>query len=255
MGQPESKKQIAVTGGSRGIGREIVRTLAAAGYNVRFTFHNSESEARSLVAELQSNWPRQEFSIHGVDFGDKGGVGAFADELSETDGLYGLVHNAGQSCDALAAMLDQDRAETAMQVNFWALTRLVKGAIRQMVPARAGRIVGMGSIAALHGMSGNSAYAATKGAMLSYVRTAVVELARKGVTVNFVAPGYVDTELMEPYAAFRRALEKQIPVGRFAQPGEIAALVNHLMAPEAAYITGSVLAVDGGLSAGIALGA
>jgi NAD(P)-dependent dehydrogenase (short-subunit alcohol dehydrogenase family) len=152
-------------------------------------------------------------------------------------------------------MLDQDRAETAMLVNFWALTRLVKGAIRQMVPARAGRIVGMGSIAALHGMSGNSAYAATKGAMLSYVRTAAVELARKGVTVNFVAPGYVDTELMEPYAAFRRALEKQIPVGRFAQPGEIAALVNHLMAPEAAYITGSVLAVDGGLSAGIALGA
>lgn len=244
---------IAVTGGSRGIGREIVRTLAAAGYDVQFTFHTSETEAQSLVAELQSKWPRQEFSIHMVDLLNRDHVDAYAEKLSEKDGLYGLVHNAGQSCDALAAMFDQDHAETAMQVNFWAFTRLLKGALRQMVPARAGRIVAIGSIAALHGMSGNSAYAATKGAMLSYVRTAAVELARKGLTVNFVAPGYVDTELMAPYAAWRSTLEKQIPAGRFAEPSEIAALVAHLMAPEAAYITGGVLPVDGGLSAGIAL--
>ncbi len=244
---------VAVTGGSRGIGRQIVCALAEAGFDINFTYRNSLDEAEALLVELRSNWPGQEFSTCHLDLANRVQVDELTERLSETDTLYGLVHNAGQSCDALAAMIDQDEAEKTMQVNFWSLTRLVTGAIRPMMRARSGRIVGIGSMAALHAMPGNSVYAATKGAMLSYLRTVAVELARKGVTANFIAPGYVDTEMMSAYADHREQMEKQIPIGRFAVPFEVAALVSHIMSPAAKYITGSILPIDGGMSAGMTL--
>lgn len=169
------------------------------------------------------------------------------------DALYALVHNAGGVYDALVAILRQDEAERLMQINFWSLTRLAAASVRPMIRARSGRIVCIGSLAALHGMRGNGAYAASKGAMLSYVKTAAIEFARKGVTVNFVAPGYVDTNLLAAYAAQRRALEQQIPAGRFARPREIAAMVQYLLEPDAGYVTGTVMTVDGGVSAGVAI--
>ena len=138
-----------------------------------------------------------------------------------------------------------------MQVNFWSLTRLAKTVMRGMIRARAGRIVAIGSVAALRGNPGNAAYAASKGALLSYCRTLAVETAKRGITVNYVAPGFIDTDMLAPYAAYREQMEKQIPAGRFAQPEEIAALAAFLMSPAAAYITGAVLPVDGGLTATI----
>ncbi len=253
MAQTEGPMQVTVTGGSRGIGREIVRGLAVDGFDVEFTYRNSGEQAAELLNELQSNWPVQDFGMHRLDLADRGQVDRFAQRLAETESLFGLVHNAGQSCDALAAMIDQDAGETAMQVNFWSLTRLVTGAVRPMMQARAGRVIGIGSMAALHAMPGNSVYAATKGAMLSYLRTVAVELARKGITANFVAPGYVDTDMMAAYADRRSDMERRIPARRFATPCEVAELVRHLMSPAAKYITGSVLPIDGGVSAGMAL--
>ena len=244
---------VAVTGGSRGIGAEIVRTLAEDGYNVTFTYRESEAQSEALLCELRANWPNQEFQVLKVDLGNRADVDVLTERLADSDDLYGLVHNAGQIYDALVAMIDQDEAEKIMQVNFWAMTRLVTGAVRPMVRARAGRIIGIGSIAALHTTPGNAVYAATKGAMLSYLRTVAVELARKGITANFIAPGYVDTDMVEAYSDYRDRLEKRIPAGRFAQPSEVAALVRHLMSPAAEYINGSVLPIDGGMNAGVAL--
>lgn len=243
---------VAVTGGSRGIGREIVRTLAEDGYNVTFTYRESEAPSEALLDELQASWPNQEFQAHRIDLGNRSEVDVLTEQLSDSNALYGLVHNAGETYDILAAMIDQDRAEKIMQVNFWALTRLVTGAVRPMIRGRAGRIIGIGSIAALHTSPGNSVYAATKGAMLSYLRTVAVELARKGITANFIAPGYVDTDMVAAYSDYRDRLEKQIPAGRFAQAGEVAALVRHLMSPAAEYINGSILPIDGGMNAGVA---
>jgi NAD(P)-dependent dehydrogenase (short-subunit alcohol dehydrogenase family) len=133
------------------------------------------------------------------------------------------------------------------------MTRLIKAAVRSMIRAKSGRIVGIGSITAHQGAQGNATYAATKGAMASYMKTLSVEIARKGVTANVVAPGYVDTEMLAPYRANREAVEKQIPAGRFAGADEIASLVCYLLAPEAAYITGAEIPIDGGLTAAIGI--
>lgn len=253
MKKDDLPMHVVVTGGSRGIGREIVRALADDGYSVTFTYRESAEQSEALLGELRNSWPDQEFLALKVDLGDRAQVDALTEQLSESEALYGLVHNAGQTYDVLAAMIEQDRAEEIMQVNFWALTRLVTGAVRPMMRNHTGRIVGIGSIAALHTSPGNSVYAASKGAMLSYLRTVAVELARKGISANFIAPGYVDTDMVASYSGYREQLEKRIPAGRFARACEVAALVRHLMSPGAEYINGSVLPIDGGMNAGATL--
>jgi NAD(P)-dependent dehydrogenase (short-subunit alcohol dehydrogenase family) len=118
-----------------------------------------------------------------------------------------------------------------------------------MMRARQGRVVAIGSVAALRGNPGNAAYAASKGALISYCKTLAVEAARRGVTVNVIAPGFVDTAMLAPYADYRERMEAQIPAGRFGRPEEVASLAAYLMGEGAAYVTGAVLPVDGGLAA------
>lgn len=242
------RKRVLVTGGARGVGSAIVTTLAAAGFDVDFTYRNSGDEAEALIKALKASAPDAAIQAHPLDLAETGSLDIFAEAL-EDDTYWGLVHNAGQPYDVLAAMMAQDKAEVAMQVNFWSLTRLAKSIVRGMIRARGGRIVVIGSVAALQGNPGNAAYAASKGALLSYCRTLAVESAKRGITVNYVAPGFIDTAMMTPYAAYRTKMETQIPAGRFAAPGDVAALVGFLMGPGAGYITGAVLPVDGGLSA------
>ena len=175
-----------------------------------------------------------------------------ADHIADSE-PYGLVHNAGQPYDALAAMLSQAKAEAAMQVNFWSFTRLTKAIVRGMMRARSGRIIAIGSVAAMHGNSGNAAYAASKGALMAYCKTLAMETAKRGITVNVVAPGFIDTAMMAPYADYRAKMEEQIPVGRFADVNEIASIVAYLAGPPAAYVTGAVIPVDGGLTASLGI--
>ncbi|MGC5777469.1 SDR family NAD(P)-dependent oxidoreductase [Methylobacterium sp. NFXW15] len=244
----EKEKRVLVTGGGSGLGAAIVRSLAKAGYPVDFTYRASGEAAAALAAELNEAHPGLDIRAHALDLADKAALDAFC-ERAEEAGYHGYVHNAGQSADGLAAMFDQDKAEAAMQVNFFSLTRIAKSLVRGMTRARSGRIVAIGSVAALQANTGNAAYAATKGALIAYCRTLAVETAKRGVTVNVIAPGFIDTAMLAPYAAYRAGMEKQIPAGRFAQPEDVAALATFLMSEGAAYITGTVLPVDGGLTA------
>jgi 3-oxoacyl-[acyl-carrier protein] reductase len=238
---------VLVTGGGKGVGAAIVRSLVAAGHDVDFTYRSSGDAAKALADELMQANPNRTIKAHEVDLADKAALESFC-EMLEGESFFGLIHNAGQPYDALAAMMQQDKAEAAMQVNFWSFTRIAKSLMRGMIRSKAGRIVAIGSVAALQGNPGNAAYAASKGALISYCRTLSVETAKRGVTVNVIAPGFIDTDMMAPYAAYRENMEKQIPAGRFAKPEEIAGLASFLLSEPAAYITGAVLPIDGGLA-------
>lgn len=240
--------KVLVTGGAKGVGAAIVRALAAAGHDVDFTFRSSAEQAKALAEEIAAGHPGRSVAALPLDLSDKDALDAFC-EAREGESYFGLVHNAGQPYDSLAAMMDQAKAEAAMQVNFWAFARLAKSLMRNMIRARAGRIVAIGSVAALRGNPGNAAYAASKGALISYAKTLAVETGKRGVTVNVIAPGFVDTDMMAPYAAYRDKMQAQIPAGRFAKPEEVAGLAAFLMSEPAAYISGTVLPIDGGLTA------
>jgi 3-oxoacyl-[acyl-carrier protein] reductase len=248
-----NEKTVFVAGGSKGIGEAVSRALAADGYNVSFSYRSSPDEASRLQESLQGQHPSQSFNSHQVDMSERAQVDSFADTIADTEGLYGLIYNAGGSYDTLAAMVDQDRGEALFQLNFWALTRLAGMAARPLMRARSGRIITIGSITANKGVSGNSIYAATKGAMQSYIRTLAIELARKGVTANYISPGHIDTDLMAPYADYREKVEQQIPLRRFGQPEEVGALARFLCSPLAGYITGAAIPIDGGVTAGLSI--
>jgi 3-oxoacyl-[acyl-carrier protein] reductase len=226
-----------VIGGRRGIGAAVVRNLAERGFEVTYTYRTGPADFPPPVEAVQ------------LDLSDRAQVEAFASAREDEPAWDALVQVGGTTYDALAAMMDQDKAEQAMQVNYFSFTRIARAVVRPMMRARNGRIVAVGSVIGQVASQGNTAYGATKAALLAYVKGLAIESAKRGVTVNYVAPGFVDTEMMTPFAAYRAATEGRVPAGRYARAEEIAAVVGFLTSPEASYVNGAYIPVDGGLTA------
>jgi 3-oxoacyl-[acyl-carrier protein] reductase len=239
-----------VTGGSRGIGRAVVQTLARAGARVAFVYQANAKAAEDLVAELAAQ--RLSVVARQSDVRHKPAADDLVGKLVEEWGkLDILVNNAGIIRDSLLAMMSKEQWDEVIDTNLASVFNYCQAVTRPMMAARYGRIVNMSSVAAEFGNKGQANYAASKGGIEGFTRCLAKELASRGVTVNAVAPGFVETDMT---AAVRNAAEaeikKAIPARRLGRPEDIAQAVLFLAGEGASYITGQVLRVDGGLSLG-----
>ncbi len=244
-------RRVLVTGGSRGIGRAIALAFASAGAAVAFNWSRAEdgAEAAETLAALEATGAR----VHGAqaDVADAAAVTAlFAEVRAALGGPPDvLVNNAAVTHDALLMMLPESGWDRVIDVNLKGAFLCCKAALRGMIAGRAGRIVNVVSPAAYFGKEGASSYAASKGGLVALTKSLAREVARYGITVNGVSPGFVQTRLIADLTATARdELLRQIPLGRFAEPEEVAAVVLFLSSPAGAYLTGTTLHVDGGLT-------
>ena len=235
-----------VTGGSRGIGASIVRRFVEEEAKVYFTYLSSKSDAAAVSHSTEK--PSHAISM-ACDVRLKEDVEKTVDEILEKESsLDILVNNAGVIRDGLfLTMQDEDWSEV-MDTNLGSVYFFSKAAAKQMVMQSSGRIINISSVIADLGGFGQANYAASKGAINAFTRSLASELASKGVTVNAVAPGMVNTQMSSAArSAFGDKIKDRIPLGNFAEPGEIASLVAFLASNEARYITGQIITVDGGM--------
>lgn len=243
-------KTALVTGGSRGIGKAVVEVLAKQGAKVAFVYQSSAESAQKIVDELTAAGCTVE--AHQCNVREKEACDAIINKVVDGWGkLDILVNNAGIIRDTLLATMTVEQWRDVIDTNLTSVFNFCHGATRPMMSARYGRIINMSSIAAEFGNKGQVNYAASKGGIDGLTRCLAKELARRNVTVNAVAPGFIETDMT---TAVRNAAEaeikKMIPANKFGKPEDIANAVAFLASDEAAYITGQVLRVDGGLSLG-----
>jgi 3-oxoacyl-[acyl-carrier protein] reductase len=235
-----------VTGASRGIGAAIAQALASDGWAVGVNYRSDRGRADAVVEAIERDGGRA-MAVAG-DVSDPAAPDEMFGALEEAFGVpvLALVNNAGVNRDDLAPALTDEEWSTVLEVNLSAAFRLTRRALRGMLRARAGRIVNVSSVAGLRANPGQANYAAAKAGLLAFTKTVAVEVARRGITVNAVAPGLIETDMTSDVAQELRAA---VPARRIGTPEEVAACVRFLVSAEASYVNGAVLTVDGGLAA------
>ncbi|MEU9984035.1 3-oxoacyl-[acyl-carrier-protein] reductase [Streptomyces sp. NPDC050856] len=235
-------RSVLVTGGNRGIGLAIARAFADAGDKVAITYRSGEPDE---LAE-------EGFLAVRCDITDAEQVEQAYKEIEEKHGpVEVLVANAGVTKDQLLMRMSEEDFTSVLDTNLTGTFRVVKRANRGMLRAKRGRVVLISSVVGLLGSAGQANYAASKAGLVGFARSLARELGSRNITFNVVAPGFVDTDMTKVLTEEQRAgIVAQVPLGRYAQPEEIAATVRFLASDDASYITGAVIPVDGGLGMG-----
>ena len=233
-----------VTGATRGIGAAIAERLARDGARVIGTATTAEGAAR-IGANLAPSGGRGLV----LDVVKPDSIEAAIEDIEAKEGAVGILcNNAGITRDTLLLRMKEEDWDAVLDTNLASVFRLSKAVLRGMMKARKGRIVSITSIVGLTGNPGQANYAAAKAGILGFTKSLAREVGSRGITVNAVAPGFIDTDMTRALAeAQRAALNTQIPLGRLGQPADIAAAVAFLCSPDGAYITGETLHVNGGM--------
>ncbi|HEV3128558.1 MAG TPA: 3-oxoacyl-ACP reductase FabG [Solirubrobacteraceae bacterium] len=235
-----------VTGASRGIGAAIARALAGAGWPVGVNYSSDRASAEAVVGEITTAGGQAvALQANVTDPEAPGRLWAALEEAFERP-VLALVNNAGVNRDDLVPSLGDEEWREVIETDLTAAFRLTRQALRPMLRARYGRIVNISSVVALRTNPGQANYAAAKAGLIALTKTAAVEVARRGITVNAVAPGLIETQMTEELSG---ELLSFVPARRAGTPGEVAACVRFLVSDDASYVTGAVLSVDGGLAA------
>ena len=256
--KPDANRQdtgcALVTGGSRGIGAATARALAKEGWSVAVNYSRDREGAERVAGEIEDGGGAA-LAI-GADVADAEAVGRMVTEVAERFGpVLVLVNNAGVTADNLSMRLTDEDWERVLDVNLTAAFRLTRAVIGQMMRHRFGRVINVSSVSGVRANPGQANYSASKAGLIGFTRTVAVEVARRGVTVNAVAPGLIETELTRDFTSNGSegngsgGLLDAIPARRTGSPEEVAACIRFLASDEASYITGAVLPIDGGMSA------
>ncbi len=244
------EKKILVTGGSRGIGRATVLTLARLGYQVAFTYSRNEDAAAEVLA-IAAETEGCVIAMQ-ADVQDYKHAKQVVEQVREQfGGLDGLILNAGITRDGILAMMPEENWDDVIATNLKGIFNYARASIYGMIRQRAGRIVCVSSISGGRvGIAGQTNYGATKAAQIGFIKALSKEAAPYGITVNAVAPGFIETDVWQSIPEGKQAnLLKSIPLGRLGQPEEVAMVIRFLLSDDAGYITGTVVEIDGGLSA------
>lgn len=240
-------KVALVTGASRGIGKAIACKLAREGAKVIINYNGSKEKAEAVKSEIEAAGGQAE--VYQCDVSDYTACETFIQTVIKEEGsLDILVNNAGITKDGLLMKMSEEDFDKVLDTNLKGAFNTIRFASRQMLRQKGGRIINMSSVVGVSGNAGQANYAASKAGVIGLTKAAARELASRGITVNAIAPGFIETDMTDVLSdKVKEASEAQIPLGHFGKPEDVAAAVAFLASEEAGYITGQVLHVDGGM--------